>query len=42
MTELSLGGADTTVSSEYAFFLAMVLNPGKPSVLQQLAFTEEH
>lgn len=24
-----LGGADTTVSAEYAFFLAMVLNPGK-------------
>jgi hypothetical protein len=23
------GGADTTVSAEYAFFLAMVLNPGR-------------
>jgi cytochrome P450 len=24
------GGADTTVSAEYAFFLAMVLHPGMP------------
>lgn len=27
-----LGGADTTVSAEYAFFLAMVLNPGMCSI----------
>lgn len=27
--KIYIGGADTTVSAEYAFFLAMVLNPGK-------------
>ena len=27
------GGADTTVSAQYAFFLAMVLNPGQSAVL---------
>jgi hypothetical protein len=32
MIEPSLGGADTTVSAEYAFFLAMVLTPGKISM----------
>lgn len=33
MIERLLGGADTTVSAEYAFFLAMVLTPGKISML---------
>ena len=28
-----LGGADTTVSAEYAFFLAMVLYPGSYLIL---------
>ena len=32
-----VGGSDTTVSSQYAFFLAMLLNPGEPFIVYEAA-----